>query len=334
MTSHIRLSICIPTYNRRDYLLQAVESIIREAPPNLQSVMEICISDNASTDGTTEAVRALTIDSPVPIRYLRQETNLGADRNYDAVVSMAIGDYCWLFGSDDLAAPGSVKAVFTEITTDSDIYLFSRTECDKEMTPMRSYRLLRTGGDRAAFDTVDESQLVRYFSALTDIGGVFSYLSFIVFRRRYWRAYAGYTEYFGTAYYHAAQLLATVANGAKVSLLETPIVNTRLGNDSFIDKGMFARYMLDFQGYLKLSQIISIRGKPAVCAFLKVLKRTHPVYPNLIAVRMSGGGKKFLGVRKIFQATGYSSAEIYLTYLFAPMVVAAKHVRRVAKSLL
>ena len=47
----MRLSICIPTHDgRREQLREAVESVLTQSKDGV----EICISDNASEDGTQE----------------------------------------------------------------------------------------------------------------------------------------------------------------------------------------------------------------------------------------------------------------------------------------
>ncbi|EBH2219729.1 glycosyltransferase, partial [Salmonella enterica] len=46
------ISFCIPTYNRKEYLEELLNSINNQEKFNLD--IEICISDNASTDGTEE----------------------------------------------------------------------------------------------------------------------------------------------------------------------------------------------------------------------------------------------------------------------------------------
>ena len=48
------LSICIPTYNRAEYLVGALENIISD--PAFDERVEIVISDNASTDDTENVV--------------------------------------------------------------------------------------------------------------------------------------------------------------------------------------------------------------------------------------------------------------------------------------
>ena len=61
--------------------------------------------DAASTDGTREVVEDSPGDSLV-LRYIRQDTNQGVDRDYDRTVELARGEYCWMMSDDDILTPG------------------------------------------------------------------------------------------------------------------------------------------------------------------------------------------------------------------------------------
>ncbi|OZB49606.1 MAG: hypothetical protein B7X60_00590 [Polynucleobacter sp. 39-45-136] len=90
------LTIAIPTFNRVAKLENLIASII----PQLTPLVEILVSDNASTDGTTELMISLGAKSS-SIRYVRQSTNVGIDRNVDSAVINAFGKYVWICGDDD-----------------------------------------------------------------------------------------------------------------------------------------------------------------------------------------------------------------------------------------
>ena len=66
-TTDILLTIAIPTYNRKNLLKRALESIISQ----LNSRIEVLVSDNASDDGTDEMMAEYF---PM-IRYIKNETN-------------------------------------------------------------------------------------------------------------------------------------------------------------------------------------------------------------------------------------------------------------------
>ena len=50
------LSVCIPTYNRKAYLSQALDALSSHLSATMRELVEIVISDNASSDGTEDLV--------------------------------------------------------------------------------------------------------------------------------------------------------------------------------------------------------------------------------------------------------------------------------------
>lgn len=92
------LSICIPTYNRAANLDHCLHSIFSQMD-NIPSI-EILVSDNASTDNTREVVERYAAHYPL-LKYSRNETNIGADRNIYHVIQQARGKFIKLQGDDD-----------------------------------------------------------------------------------------------------------------------------------------------------------------------------------------------------------------------------------------
>jgi glycosyltransferase involved in cell wall biosynthesis len=91
----MKISICIPTYNRKDLLLAAIESALEQDYEDI----EVIISDNASSDGTFDAMAQFHENKKV--RYYRNDTNIGPLMNYKkCVYEYAEGEYI-LFLSDD-----------------------------------------------------------------------------------------------------------------------------------------------------------------------------------------------------------------------------------------
>ena len=112
----MRLSVCIPTHNGRCRLLEeALESIASQAMHNLPMEAEIVVSDNASSDGTEEMVAGFASRHPkLQIVYGRNERDVRLE-NIERAVARARGDWCWLFGSDDLMADDGLKTVMEVI---------------------------------------------------------------------------------------------------------------------------------------------------------------------------------------------------------------------------
>ena len=85
MSSIMKLSICIPTYNRAYLLRNCLSSICECIPSDLD--FEVCISDNASTDDT------VTVDlSPLKTKLSHGGFDaLGIKETAPGVISNSIG---------------------------------------------------------------------------------------------------------------------------------------------------------------------------------------------------------------------------------------------------
>ncbi len=107
------LTIAIPTYNRAR-CLERLLAVLREEIEGEPRV-ELLVSDNASTDGTGALVEAYRAGGAA-IRYIRNAENIGPDRNILQCFNRANGKYVWIFGDDDIMAPGTVHRVLEAIS--------------------------------------------------------------------------------------------------------------------------------------------------------------------------------------------------------------------------
>lgn len=117
----IKLSICIPTYNRSKHLKNCLASIAANESEFLNQI-EICISDNGSTDDTEKVVQEAK--QFLSIKYQKNETNLGIPRNFLKVVNMAEGEFAWLIGDDDLLFPYTIQRVLELIHCQTSVDYF------------------------------------------------------------------------------------------------------------------------------------------------------------------------------------------------------------------
>lgn len=122
-----KLSICIPTYNRYQHLTNCLNSIILNTGYQEKDV-QICVSDNCSTDLTEEVVRSA--QEKIDIVYRKNESNIGMARNFLEVVNMADGEYVWIIGDDDLLMPMALEKLINTISQNSDVDLFYINEFD------------------------------------------------------------------------------------------------------------------------------------------------------------------------------------------------------------
>lgn len=93
----MKISICIPQYNRINFLLKNLKIITKQSYDNV----EVIVSDDCSTDNTEIEILALQETYRYPLIYKRNNTNLGYDRNLRQSIELSSGDYCFILGNDD-----------------------------------------------------------------------------------------------------------------------------------------------------------------------------------------------------------------------------------------
>ena len=100
-TSDARVSVVIPTYNSRAYLLQAIESALDQTLPPA----EVIVVDDGSTDGTSDLLAPFL----KRIRYQRQP-NLGVSAARNAGLAMATGEFVAFLDADDFYLAGKLAS--------------------------------------------------------------------------------------------------------------------------------------------------------------------------------------------------------------------------------
>jgi len=145
----VKVSICIPTYNRKEYLKETLDSIAKQSFKNY----EIVIVDDGSTDGTKEMVDSLNM----PINYYWQE-NAGDAAARNKLIDLAKGQYLAFIDSDDLFLPDSIENLVNVIeANDADVIAYgSYYRIDAESNVYgKNKKILRSGFiTRYLFETI------------------------------------------------------------------------------------------------------------------------------------------------------------------------------------
>jgi GT2 family glycosyltransferase len=108
------LSYCVVNTNGREYLLACLAAIERTHPAGVER--EILVLDNASDDGSAEAVRALGGD----IRLILVERRTGKAENDSTLMREAKGRYCLLLNEDSELRSGASEALISALDTDPE----------------------------------------------------------------------------------------------------------------------------------------------------------------------------------------------------------------------
>jgi FkbM family methyltransferase len=137
-----KLSLCISTYNRAEWLLTNLRNWARLYPVATPEV-ELFVCDNASTDHTEEVVKAYLNRSD--FSYWRNSQNVGMLGNLQVTASHARGSYVWIVGDDDLVMPGSIERILKAIDENPDAgliylnYAFTRIDDARTVTNFEAF---------------------------------------------------------------------------------------------------------------------------------------------------------------------------------------------------
>lgn len=89
-----KVSVCIPTYNRSNYLKYSVNSVLNQT----YSDFELIICDDGSTDDTSKIVSNFSDNR---IIYIQHKQNIGRSKNMRSGFEKAQGEYFIKFDDDD-----------------------------------------------------------------------------------------------------------------------------------------------------------------------------------------------------------------------------------------
>ncbi len=251
----IKLSICIPTYNRGKFLPELFESILSDIDEENRGVIEVCVSDNASNDNTEEVIlgyRKRFEERGVKFTHFRWQTNMGADRNFLKVVEIASGEYCWLMGSDDRIEGGALRYILEKLEENPNIAGISlnRLAYDYHFKNVLRERLVSNKKlqDDTLLRSIDD--IVYY------LGDYFGYISGQIVNKRLWDEVVEenkdkISDYLN-AYVHIFVILNMIKKNGCWYYISKPLVKCRSGNDSFLSEGYFKRIKIDIEGYEKI----------------------------------------------------------------------------------
>ena len=272
------LSICIPTYNRSEYLRECLSSVLTSVAGHERGI-EIVISDNASTDDTVDIIHSFQINYPW-IRCYRNNENIGGDRNIYLVATMALGEYLWIFGDDDKMEENAVPRILQNIRDGYDLTICNYSLWDKQFSVKR-----RKNGIPGKRDQSFENSniLIKRF------GLHLGYISAVIIKKSIFLRlpadeYEPFVEY---GFPHLYAIYTGLAKGDyKMRFIATPLFCNRGGNS-----GNFDWYKYFVTGSSLIFNKLLSRGytKSAVLsAKHQVLKDF--VIPHMLFMKLLGDG--------------------------------------------
>lgn len=137
MTLSISVALC--THNGERFVRDQLQSICDQTRPD-----EVIVRDDGSTDATVSIVERFAASAPVPVRFIRNETNIGAAQNFGRALADCRGDLIALADQDDVWLPPKLEHLSHAFGADQSIaYAFSDAAVvDEALRPIRRESLL------------------------------------------------------------------------------------------------------------------------------------------------------------------------------------------------
>lgn len=217
-----RLSICIATYNRAEYIGETLESII----PQVTDEVEIVVVDGASSDATSTVVQNYAKFCK-QLNYIRLPTKGGVDQDFCKAVEHARGEMCWLFPDDDLLKPDAVRTVLDEAKNGYCLIVVNTQVMNSDFSKIISSRVLNIFSN----EIYNELKLEKLFQR------VIPYISFIgcvVINRKLWIEREK-NSYFGTEFIHVGVVFQAPLPAPTLVIAE-PFISVRYGTAQWMSR--------------------------------------------------------------------------------------------------
>ena len=275
----MKLSICIPTYNRCFFLIDAIKDTIRQAEyDGLLNEIEFCISDNCSTDNTKDELQKLVLEYPnVSIKLNFNHENIGPDKNFLKVMPMASGVYSILKGDDDYFKAGALKYLFSQFESHPEVGLFisDADMVDLERNYVGTVKYLREDYEELIVDFTKEEEARSYFTLCNCVHALGSFMSGVVFKTEA-NNYKFDESFLGTAYAFEFFFWKYLLDGNKLMYTNHKFIDAVVGTTNVWSTGV-ARNALDIHGFAFIGHYF-FEDTRLLQDFLNVVNRMYPDY--------------------------------------------------------
>ena len=100
-----KISVIVPIYNQVSFIRETVESVLAQDHQNI----ELVLSDDGSTDGTSEVLREYAAREPERVKMVASDENTGIAGAFNRALDAHRGDYIAWLGGDDVMLPGKLS---------------------------------------------------------------------------------------------------------------------------------------------------------------------------------------------------------------------------------
>lgn len=286
MTQKIKLSLCIPTYNRASCLDVLLDSIADQ----IEDSVEVVISDNASNDHTKEVVQKWQEKLP-HLTYFCQEENQGFDQNCLQVCMLARGEYCWIIGSDDALTHGAIEKALQmmEENPHKTGFTCKSIPCTKDLIPKI----------KESVGAIETQEYLSGAEALDAIGIEFTFISSHIFSRQKWMEFAGEHSERYYAYVHFGifcKMLHKYGNWLETT---DPYIYARGNNSSAVTDHGFSRWFAIEMGAYQ-NAILDAFKEDGQARYDRFLPKTFSPYFKWKVIEAKLHGSPLRVMRKMF----------------------------------
>ncbi len=114
------LSICIPTFNRRELLTRTLRSLEEGAPE-----VEVIIGDNSDIQSNRDIIEKTLSSFQGKWTYIRNIPPVDPVSNVNKCIQKSISKYIYILHDDDFLLPGGLKTILKTLKDHPDQHIFS-----------------------------------------------------------------------------------------------------------------------------------------------------------------------------------------------------------------
>ncbi len=129
-----KVSIVIAAYCGEKYIVRQLESLFRQS----RTPDEIILCDDSPGDTLALLVKSTEKIAPCPVKYFKNEKQLGPTQNFAKGMSLASGDVIFLCDQDDVWKENKVERLLAELMehTDCDVVFCNSSMVDFQLAPL------------------------------------------------------------------------------------------------------------------------------------------------------------------------------------------------------
>ncbi len=199
---HQLITVVIPTYNRRDLVIEAIQSVLNQR----QDTIEIIVVDDGSTDETVDHLAALDL----PVRIIRLPHTGVIARARNAGIEHARGAFISFLDSDDLWLPDKLRLQLDYLLAHPEASVLYANQYRQEKG-----RIL----DQTRFDRFPPRSRAFYRDSFD---GLFIQTSSVIVRREVFQTVGLFDE--GLLLYEDADMWSRLSEQYELAFIEKPLV--------------------------------------------------------------------------------------------------------------